>query len=68
MHQVGFGAYQSIFEDNRINGKLLLSLTKLDLKTLRISKLGHRLRYSTVFPSSSPPRVSLMLIHVHTDF
>jgi hypothetical protein len=42
--KVGFGAYKDKFEDNRMTGKLLLSLTKLDLKTLHISKLGHRLR------------------------
>ncbi len=46
--QIGFGAYKREFEENRTTGKLLLSLTKLDLKALSISKLGHRLRYSSL--------------------
>ncbi|ELR12152.1 SAM domain (Sterile alpha motif) domain containing protein [Acanthamoeba castellanii str. Neff] len=45
LEMIGFGAYKSEFDENRITGKLLLSLTKLDLKALSISKLGHRLRF-----------------------
>jgi hypothetical protein len=56
LEMVGFGAYKVKFEESRITGKLLLSLTKLDLKTLHISKLGHRLRYLAVSSLSKRAR------------
>ncbi len=43
--QIGFGEYKKVFGESKITGKLLLSLTKLDLKTLTVNKLGHRLRF-----------------------